>query len=291
MMIGLLQSGTGIGRGRYPPIVSKGLLDARDAARAREIGVGTERGAICVEAISVAPPFGRNPVIGWLPGADEPRRALAAPPARRGRVEPRAGCAVLVEILGVGTPLAEDAGAAPTETGALTELGAVGELGVLPADAASDPPEAADCLSPRCDVPARLDSEPPTEDFSDDPSLREERPSFEPSPWEDFSEEPLLPEERPSCEPSPWEDFSEERSLREERPSFEPSPWEDFSEDRSLPEERSCFEPSPWEDASEEPSPREERPSFEPTPWEALSEDPSPREEDPSCEPSPCEWC
>ncbi len=300
-MIGLLQSGTGIGRGTNPPSFARGLLDGRDAARGREIGVCIERVAICVEATSRAPPPGRAPVIGRPPRADEFRRARAPPPPRRRTcAETRGGCTVLLEIRGAGRTLAEVAGVVPPGTGAVTELA------VLPAEAGSELAAAAGCPAPRCGVPARLDPDSPPEDFSEEPLPRECRPSFVPSPCEVPSEDPF-PEECSFCEPSPWdppprecrpslepspcEVLSEDPSLPECRPSLEPSPCEVLSEGPALPERRPSFEPSPCEVVSEDPALPECRPSFEPSPREALPEDPSPREGDPSWGPSPCEWC
>ena len=64
MMIGLLQSGTGIGRGMSFPMTSKGLLDA---ARGCKASVRTADGAICSETTSAAPPLESGPAARWLP--------------------------------------------------------------------------------------------------------------------------------------------------------------------------------------------------------------------------------
>jgi hypothetical protein len=182
-MIGLLQSGTGIGRGMCLPILSKGLLDACDAARGREAGVRAERWAIVLKATSVATPFVEKPVGGRLPRADELRRAPAARPAieRRSWIERRDGWPALLEISGANTTRAEDGGAvATTGTGALNEL-----AGVL-TGLGSDPLEDAGCLPAWRALPARpLDADPPVDTLPDESPPGEEGSPCERVPCEE----------------------------------------------------------------------------------------------------------
>jgi hypothetical protein len=194
MMIGLLQSGTGIGRGMCLPILSRGLLGACDAARRPNVAARTGCGVTCLAGRSAAPPLKPKPAAAGLRRADELRRLLLARPAAepRGEVESRGGWPVLLEILAGSAPPTGDEG-----TGVLIGAGAfdgpgtlalvaLGPLGVLGAAGGLAPPRAFDELSEiftrleaagedACSLPARRllaaappDTDTPLEDLLDE---------------------------------------------------------------------------------------------------------------------------
>src|SRR5271170_6781700 len=100
MMIGLLQSGTGIGRGICPPSFSRGLLEACAPARAGEAVVRTGRRAMSAAPRRAAP--AAMPPASPTPAAEDTVRVLAArpAPARRPPEEPPTGRPVLVRTRG-----------------------------------------------------------------------------------------------------------------------------------------------------------------------------------------------
>jgi hypothetical protein len=281
MMIGLLQSGTGIGRGMCPAIFSNGLLEARDVARGRGATVRAGRGETCLKPAGAMPPLEEEPVTGALPRAGDRRCApvVRLRAERRGRVDARDGCPLPPKICGVEA-LAGDAGA-----GLTAEEAALVLLGVPVACSGRDTPGVAAALPALCATPweAPLDAEPSVNGFPEDPSPREDECRW----CEPVSEESSPPgEEDPSWEPRPWEPVSEPSPPGEEDPSLEPRPWEPVSEPSPPGEEDPSLEPRPWEPVSGEPSPRaEEDPSWERPLCEALSEVPSLLEKRPSCEP------
>ena len=81
-MIGLLQSGTGIGRGICLPIVSRGLFEARAVAPERKPDTRATPGEPRREEPSAVAAFGAMAAIGRLLGC---RRCLPLPAERRAR--------------------------------------------------------------------------------------------------------------------------------------------------------------------------------------------------------------
>ncbi len=204
MMIGLLQSGTGIGRGMWPPICASGFSGVCDTDGC-ETGLRTVCWAPCPVATTVAPELAAGLVNWRLPRATALLRlpGAARTAERRARVERARGWAVPPRIRGADTAGAdEEELPAPADAGPLEGLAALEEteaiVAALGALAALALPEGLEGpVVP--DELGGLDSafDPPEEVFPDESPPRDRPP--EPCPPEPSLErEPSL--KCPRCE-------------------------------------------------------------------------------------------
>jgi hypothetical protein len=144
-MIGLLQSGTGIGRGICLPIVSRGLFEACAVAPGREPDLRTTPWEPRWEKPSVVAPYGATFAIEWLLGCRrcrfpraEWRACERCPPAEGGcgwRCVPPDVCSTAVTLRG------DEGAAAEPGTGVVPELPEVLTVGADgPLESAEGPP-------------------------------------------------------------------------------------------------------------------------------------------------------
>jgi hypothetical protein len=143
MMIGLLQSGTGIGRGRFLPIVSSGLLAACSRIRGRECAARAARGRGWARGAEVTAPFAVNPATGRMTWPRGRRRARASrEEVERCRLVPRCRRPAPLDALWTAVPPWPSAPPAGGDAVAVPPPAAASEVGAPPPPKLGDPEEA-----------------------------------------------------------------------------------------------------------------------------------------------------
>jgi hypothetical protein len=148
MMIGLLQSGTGIGSGICPPSFASGLLDFFTAGLAGVVRAVCGEG--CLKAASAAPCVTATPATPLRACAEALRCAARCPCAPARPEDPPALVADV--LLGAAAAGGDTAGAA-TAGVALGEGEALEEGAALEVDAALEELDELDLLEAPCDPP------------------------------------------------------------------------------------------------------------------------------------------
>jgi hypothetical protein len=187
MMIGLLQSGTGIGSGICPPRFARGLLDLCDAEPDRERGLRSDDEATCLKASAEAPAPAATPAAP--PRPDVAPLTFAAPTPE---------CAARLELRGGWTLLFKIVGAAATTLGADGAAGASAAGATGGAEAAAEPAVPCDpvALDELAEVLPLFGEGPPEEPLEDVLEL-EDLP--EDLPGDVLEEPPEEPPEEPGC--------------------------------------------------------------------------------------------